>query len=95
MPRLQKKKPSTPSSARPPSTAPTAIPALAPVDSPPPPLEDCPADAEFDADRPAVAEAVTPDVELGVGVTKSSDVTLKQDTWRSNFVVSTKVCVGG
>lgn len=76
LPLRHKKKAPAPRIARPPITAPTAIPAFAPVDNPPPPPEACP--GVEDADR-LVLEAALPD-ELGVGALKSSDVTLKQGT---------------
>jgi hypothetical protein len=37
-------------------------------------------------------DATSPGLELGVGATKSSDVTLKQGTWMLKSRVSTNVC---
>lgn len=90
-PLLQKKKPIAPKIARPPMTAPTAMPALAPVDRPPPP-DDWLGVSDSDAER-LVLDGVLPE-ELGVGALKSSDVTLKQGTLMEKSIVSTKVWGG-
>lgn len=91
LPLRHKKNAPAPRIARPPIMAPTAMPAFAPVDNPPPPLppEVCPGVDE--ADR-LVLDAVPPE-ELGVGALKSSDVTLKQGTLMEKFIVSTKVLI--
>jgi hypothetical protein len=74
LPLLQNKKPMAPISARPAMIAPTAIPAFAPIESPPlPPLEA----ADGKAASPGFAGNT---LELGVGTLKSSLVTLKHGT---------------
>lgn len=60
-------------------TAPTAIPAFAPVERPPPPPDE--ASGVWEAERPApVGLAAAEGEELGVGASNSSLVTLKQGT---------------
>lgn len=86
LPLRHRKNAPAPKIARPPMTAPTAIPAFAPVDSPP--LPDACSGVD-DADR-LVLEVVLPD-ELVVGALKLSDVTLKQGTLIEKLMVSTKV----
>lgn len=87
LPLRHKKNAPAPKTARPPTMAPTAMPAFAPVDSPPPPPEAC--SGVDDADK-SVLEGELPD-EPGVGVLKLSDVTLKQGTLMEKLIVSTKV----
>ena len=87
LPLRHKKNAPAPKTTRPPTMAPTAMPAFAPVDSPPPPPEAC--SGVDDADK-LVLEGGLPD-ELGVGALKLSDVTLKQGTLMEKLIVSTKV----
>ena len=85
-PLLHRKNPMAPNKARPTIVTPTAMPALAPVESFPL-LELC---DELEAGRP-VAEGLP----LCVGSTNLSLVTLKQGTWMLKSLVSTKVCSRG
>lgn len=87
LPLLHSKNPIPPNNARPAITAPTAIPAFAPVERPPPPLFGA---ADDDAERPVLAVPLA----LGVGALKSPLVTLKQGTWRLKSLVSTRVLSG-
>lgn len=80
---------------------PTATPALAPEDRPEPKSldeEEEPSDAEVDsvvaAPPVALGTAVAEAVEEESGRLKSEDVTLKQGTWMSKLVASTKVFSG-
>lgn len=76
-----------PKIARPAIMEPTAMPALAPVESPLPPPDEEPAAGVCEADSPVPAEGVA----VGVGASKLSLVTLKHGTWMLKSLVSTKV----
>jgi len=69
-------------------TAPTAIPALAPVERP---FDDETVSWEGSGKVSPVAEGAPLDEAVGVGASNSSLVTLKQGTCCVNFVVSTNV----
>jgi hypothetical protein len=86
LPLRQNKNPIAPNNASPAMIAPTAIPAFAPVDRPPPPSFGL---ADGEADSPVLAVAL----ELGVGAINPSLVTLKHGTWIVKSFVSTNVCV--
>jgi hypothetical protein len=90
-PLRHKRNPTAPSIARPPTIDPTAIPAFAPVERPPP-LEDWPDVADWDAKRSVLDGLLPEELAVGVGALKSSEVTLKQGTLIEKSMVSTKVC---
>jgi hypothetical protein len=87
-PLRHKKNPIAPKITSPPMTAPTAMPAFAPVERPLLLLLDS---ADCDAERLPVVEGIVPELAVGVGALKSLLVTLKQGTWMLKFIVSTKV----